>query len=182
MPRPKPGEMAPSVQRIKASKEESARRRFAILHSALKDMAKVDSSTLRQAFASQRHLAKWDDATLGVRPMALNTLRRYVNELYPGAVAAFEADRLTLLRRLDTKPAREGSKAALQQSNLDLRGDYQVLVNHVLEFSAQYLDLLQRAADLASSHAFLTDEIKNHLRSYPSAYKGFRVITGGRRD
>jgi hypothetical protein len=182
MPRPKRGEMAPGVKRIQASREESARRRFDLLRDTLSRRDQSPSTILIKAFASQQSLATWASAEQGVHPMAVNTLRRYISTLYPGGAPAFERDRLALMRRLGERPAKEGTKDALQRGNHQLQEANQSLVNSVLEFSAQYLDLLKRTTELAKNHASVADELDGHLRAFPHAYRGLRVVPGGRRD
>lgn len=175
----RPGETAPGIAKKQAAKRAVCRAIITVLDEALASPHKAPADVLA-AFASYRKLSRWQDLTRGIKPMSENTLRKHLLELYSGGLKGFEQARMRLLREASAQPVKPGTKAAYKQSAGDLDAENQQLVNQILEFSDQYLDLLQTARDLATAHRFLQAELKAHTDKYPKAYQGFRVIRGDR--
>lgn len=178
MPRLNVGQTAVSITKIQKSKEAIISSIVAVLQESLKAPSSV-TEEIRDAFKSERRLARWHCATRGIQPTAVNTLRKYVEKHYPGGIKAFTRDRLKLQKRAAEDYAKPGSKRALQQTINRLRDENRSLNNHLLQFSAQYLDLLQKASHLAKAHKSLNDDLKAHVRAYPNAHHGLYVIKDG---
>lgn len=180
MPRLKAGQTAESITKIQQEKERIVRAIIAVLEEALKKPSTVPEE-LRKAFKSERRLASWDARDRGIRPTAVNTLRKYIAKHYPGGIKAFTRDRLRLLREASEDHAPPGTKRALQQTVNKLREQHRALNNYILQFSAQYLDLLQKVSHLARGHKPLNEDLKAHIRAYPNAHHGFYVVKDGGR-
>ena len=171
----KPGEVAPGIAKKRDIKLVATQRIIDVLNEALEPSTEV-SSDIKESFQSYRKLSRWKDEKRGIMPMAENTLRKNIEILFPGGLRGFEQARKNLLNRINSQSVRPGTKSAYQQVASKLREENQVLVNYIFQFSAQYLDLLEKSADTAKAHKFLQEEIKAHMRAYPNAYRGLRVI------
>lgn len=181
MPRLIEGQTAPGIATKQARRKQIVQHVIYALEESLAAPREVAATTLN-AFRSYRKLAHWTDTDRDIAPIAENTLRKYLDELYPGGVRAFEQARRKLLERAKRVVVASGTKASYQQSNRELKDENQILTNHILQFSSQYLDLLERTSNLADAHAFLQDYLKAHQRAYPNARHGFRVNPGHRDD
>ena len=95
-------------------------------------------------FASYRVLCTWNNEDLDITSMSENTLRKHINNLYQGGISSFEYDRQKLLIAANSTVSKPGSKEAYKQEVKRLCVEGHDVANHILMFSAQYLDLLKR--------------------------------------
>jgi hypothetical protein len=174
----KPGELAVGVARKSRTKVSATHRIIQVLNETLEALPNELPAEVLTAFRSYRNLAKWKDETRGIEPMAENTLRKNLEVLFPGGLRGFDAARQKLFRTADTPPVKPGTKAAYQRDAGERREENKTLTNHILAFSAQYLDILAKTTNLAGSNTVLREEIKAHLKAYPNAYRGLRVVKG----
>jgi hypothetical protein len=174
MPRLKSGELAPSVQALTAAKRRSVEGRISALAAAL-DATEPPSAQLIDRFRTLDSIAQWKDTAADIAPMSVNTLKAHINSVYPGGLFEFQRARQRLLS-LAEPPAPSGG---LQGQLRRLRAEHQILMNSVITFSAQYLDLLRRAQDLSKTHRFLQTELRSHARLFPNAHMRLQLIRKG---
>ncbi|EAU55996.1 hypothetical protein [Mariprofundus ferrooxydans] len=176
MPKLKPGEIAPGVAAISQKKQASVRNLLKVLQKALSTPKDTPQTTL-DAMSGYRALCKWKDTDLGITPMSEATLRKYIKKFYKGGLPSFEKDRQKILIRSVSAIAKPGTRDAYKQTCKNVHDEDQVITNHILQFSNQYLDLLEKTSEISRSHKFLQDTLKAHTLAYPSAFRGLRVIT-----
>ncbi len=179
MSRLKPGEVAPSVAARQGLKIKSVKQLIATFREALEKPQEIPAEVL-EAFRSYRRLAHWKCIKRKIEPMAENTLRKHLEALYEGGLINFERDRLRLLEDASKYQIRSGTKMAYKQASDNLQVENQILVNQILQFSAQYLDLLETISDLSPSHPALNNALKAHVKRYPNAFRGLQLIQGGK--
>lgn len=121
---------------------------------------------IRCHLATYRDLANWEDKALGICAMAQNTLRKNIETVCEGGLAGFERLRERALGR-----ARENNKPKSSGT------DYRVLVNHLVEFNAQYLDLLERVTNLGGTNPKIASTVRSHLKLFPNARNGLVLST-----
>ena len=172
MPHLKAGELAPGIQALTAAKRRSVERVIAALDSALQQPDSTPPAQLVDRFRTFARLAKWNDPAVGIVPMSVNTLKAHINTVYPGGISEFQRARQRLISRTESMAARGGLREELRR----LRVEHQMLINSVVTFSAQYLDLLRRAEDLAKTHKFLQAELRSHTRLYPNSHKRLQLV------
>lgn len=175
MPRLKEGETAKGIAIKQARRKAIVKNIIDALEESLANPSLAGVNTL-YAFGSYRKLANWTDSNRDISPLAENTLRKYLEELYPGGIRAFDRARQKLLKAKE-KASTPGTKAAYKQSHEALKNENQILTNHILQFSAQYLDLLEKTSSMAKAHSFLQDFLKAHHGTYPNTHQGLRVVT-----
>ena len=181
MPRLNEGEIAPGIALKQAKSREIVKKIITILQKNLMESRKISDKILK-VFGSYRKLAAWSDAGSKITPIAENTLRKYLDELYPGGINAFEQARKKLLKKANTTLACAGNKASYKKSGEKLKEENQILINHILQFSAQYLDLLEKTSNMAKAHIFLQNHLKAHCNAYPNAPHGLRIISGNKNE
>lgn len=181
MPRLIEGEIAKGVATKQAQRKEIVKNIINTLEESLSEPNKVGVKTLH-AFGSYRKLASWTDQDRNITPLAENTLRKYLEEIYPGGISAFDQARQKLLNPSKEKLSTPGTKAAYKQSHEALKMENQILTNRILQFSAQYLDLLEKTSSMAKAHSFLQDFLKAHHGTYPNAHQGLRIVAGTKDD
>lgn len=174
MPRLNEGEIAPGIALKQAKNIEIVKSIINVLQENLEAPHKSSSETLR-VFSSYRKLATWTDINKNVYPIAENTLRKHLAELYPGGINAFNLARKKLLTKSNTTSICPGSKASYKKSEEKLKEENQILINHILQFSAQYLDLLEKTTNMAKAHSFLQEYLKAHNNTYPNSAQGLRL-------
>lgn len=175
----KAGEVASGVKAKSDAKRQSTEKMIAAVQAAVRDPAQATPDLL-VACQTQHNLAAWENEALGVQPMALNTLKKNVEMLYEGGWKGF----LELCQRVETQAAapsiKPGTRVYLSEENEQLKAENQRLLSNLLQASAQYLDLLRDFTELAKSHTFLQDRIRQHYQKYPNANRGLYVIEGGK--
>ena len=181
MPRLIEGEIAQGIAAKQARRKEIVKNIINALEESLANPSQAGVKTLH-AFGSYRKLASWTDSDLDIASMAENTLRKYLEEIYPGGISAFDQARQKLLKISKETVSTPGTKAAYKQSHEALKNENQILTNRILQFSAQYLDLLEKTSSMAKAHSFLQDFLKAHHGAYPNAHQGLRVIPGAKDD
>jgi hypothetical protein len=144
---------------------------IAALDSALAADA-VPAVQLVDRFRTFERIAGWKDVAAGIVPMSVNTLKSHINAAYPGGLSEFQRARQRLISRAQPSSASGGLREQLRR----LRAEHQTLMNSVVAFSAQYLDLLRRAEDLAKTHKFLQTELRSHARLFPEARMRLQLV------
>ena len=173
MPKLLPGEIAPSIAAISNRKIDSVRNILQVLEKALSG-SPSDHPMELDAFKSYRQLCKWKSKKRGIMPMAEATLRKHIDAVYRGGIRAFERDRQKLLEMM--RPTKQQSKTSANNVMEELKKENKVLANHILMFSAQYLDLLEKASEISQSHHLLKDALKKHSTAYPGSFRGLQIV------
>ncbi len=181
MPRLTDGEIAPGIAAKQMKSKEVVLNILASFEDGLANPHAIDPSTLH-AFGSFREMCCWDDAENGISPISENTLRKYITELYIGGIKAFERDRRKLLSAAKKKKVVSGTKASYMEISSKLAEENQILTNQIMQFSAQYLDLLEKTSDMAKAHRSLQNFLNAHKSIYPQASKGLSVIAGAKEN
>jgi len=175
------GEVAQGIATKQARRKEIVMYIINALDEIMANPSQPDMKILK-AFSSYRKLANWTDSERDISPIAENTLRKYLEEFYPGGIGTFERKRQELLKKVNKKVSTPGTKEAYKQSQETLKRENQILTNSILEFSAQYLDVIEKTSSMAKAHSFLQDFLKSHHDAYPNSSLGFRVITGDKKN
>lgn len=176
MPRLTAGEIAPGIASKKEEKRAVVLAIIQTLDAGISDRGSIGKPALA-AFGSYRKMSRWADDEKNISPLSENTLRKYINELYPGGLKSFDRNRKRLLASGDRKLVKKGSKESYVANSQKLAEENQILTNQIMQFSAQYLDLLEKTSDIAKAHQSLQNFLKSHKDIYPEASKGFSIVT-----
>lgn len=152
MPRLKKGQVAPGVLAKQKRAQESVQAIIGILNEAVgRGRFYPEDGKL---FKRLSDLAMMQDASRGIAPMSVRTLRDNVDRMYPGGMKAFRTTVAELGRDsvpLPTEPVREmGFEDA------------------ILDMTARYSDLLQRFKRVTLESDTAADELKRHFDRYRS--------------
>lgn len=168
MPRLTKGELAPGIRNISAVAALSAALRVEEFERLKRESAPSELQLSR--FLTVSGLADWDDGLIGITPLSPKTLRKHINQIYPGGLAQILKDAAELLERLRGKP--NGSTEA----NSDYwRARVEQAVDSSLEMTARYLDLLERLKKLSMGSEEACIELERHMRRYES-HPHIRVV------
>ena len=161
MPRLQRGQVASGVRAKQVRAQKSVEAIIAILNEALHSHGFTGEDARR--FARLSDLAMMDDATRGISPMSVRTLRNNVDAMYPGGMRAFRAAVLSI-----------GEKAELKAASSPVIAEVW-LEDAVLDMTARYSDLLQRFKRVALQSDMAEDEIRRHFSRYRSR-ESLRVV------
>ena len=155
------GQTAPSVMERATRTKASVLRRFEMLRSKAESCATI--STLSG-------LAEWDDPCNGIRPVSVNSIRKYAMDAYPGGLRG-------LLNRLGE--SREVGKVGDRPQNnragsTDL--DLERMAESILRWADRYGDLVDRVRNLAAVDDAVRRELAAHRKRHEWPKPTLRVV------
>lgn len=157
---------------------------YGLLSRAIREPA-VAPDELRAAWACQGTLARLQMPSLGIAPMALNTLKAHAEAVVEGgwvaldkvrkqAKAAYEAH-----LRKEKAPSR-GSRADLQKRLSDEKYAVQTHIDSIAEISMMYFDLLSIMRRYSDKDDSMRTALDLHLRRFGRSKPKLHVIPGGK--
>jgi hypothetical protein len=156
VPRLGKGEVAAGIKSKSDAIQQTIGRRV-ILFQAL--MVKRDPLTEEwNVFRTAQTLAEWKNEAEEIYPVSVKTLRKYVDLLYPGGLAALC---LMAKKKMDFINSKTLSPTS---ANLKLKAER--AVDSALEMTTLYLDLLERFKKVSMVSDVAELELSKHFRRY----------------
>lgn len=161
MPRLLRGQRAASVEARAKALDAGVRMRIDELTRVLSQ--KAPDAIRLHPFTTLERLAQWSVPARGILPMSPNTLRRRVDDQYPGGMPALRAalQRVRALRHhaRDRAHAQYAERRALRREN-------EALINAMAHWSERYYDLVKRLRHLAETHRPARRALETHQDRY----------------
>jgi hypothetical protein len=173
MPKLKKGETAPGVEARIAIARENVRRRLQIFMGLCAEDNAIDKNFIEH-FVTMDALACWNEIQLGILPVSSKTLRKYINEMFPGGITVFRREAARLTKQKDLK---EKVNIGISPDLIsEVRRQTEREAAATLEMTARYLDLLERLKKLATYDANAEKQIRHHLRIFGEAKPHIRRV------
>jgi hypothetical protein len=166
MPRLRKGEIAAGVRRRSEAANESAQARIRIFDQILAQ--RVDDPDVIDRFRTISALAGWRREQDKIVPMSQKTLRKHINEQFPGGYAAFVRASRSIRRRRG-----RGANVPLAET---VSEQIAKASNRVAEMTNRYADLLQRMRRLTAKNSEASRELSRHLRVFGDAPPYLQVV------
>jgi hypothetical protein len=149
------GQRAKSVEARAEAVRATVRARLELLEKAACSPSETPANG---CFSSFDEFANWSEPTLGIFSLTPKTLRRHINDIFPGGQRAV-LEKLSAARNM--KQSGAGTPVGTVRSTAD-----EQLVDHVHAFTQRYLDLLERLRRLSLSSEEARNSLAKHLRLF----------------
>lgn len=171
------GQTALSVTRRKDQARSSVQSRLDLFKQLI-GPASLSGSARSAAVHFRTHvtLCQWHAPEHDITPVSANTLRKYVDSLFPGGWHAFEERRVALLSSLRGDDSRVERAPALRRRLSALAEEQHKLLTAVGMHAAAYQDCLERLGKLAKRHSEAERHFRAHTARFPPTAQRLRLV------